>query len=49
MHRPTRKLRNLKAKAERKAARSRHTGPKAKRWKQQIEKYTPLSEDASAS
>ncbi len=48
MHRPTRKLRNLEAKLARKQARSRLSGAKAKRWKQQIEQYQPLVEGASA-
>ena len=52
MHRPTRKHRNLVAKTERKIARSRRTGAKAKRWKKQLEQYQPLVQDggeASAS
>lgn len=49
MHRPTRKLKNLIDKAERKSARSRRTGRKAKRWKKQIEQYRPLAEDSDES
>jgi len=42
MKRPSRKLKNLQAKTERKKARSRRPGAKAKRWTQAIEQYKPI-------
>jgi len=49
MHRPTRKLKNLIAKTERKRARSRLSGAKAKRWAKHIEQFKPLVEGADDS
>ena len=42
MHRPTRKHRNLTTKLERKAARSRRSGNKARRWKKWLANYESL-------
>jgi hypothetical protein len=47
MQRSSRKLRNLVAKTDRKVARSRRPGSKAKRYKQQIERYTAVVEGRS--
>jgi hypothetical protein len=47
MQRPSRKLQNLVAKAERKLVRSRRPGAKAKRWRQQIDRFTALVEGRS--
>jgi hypothetical protein len=49
MHRPTRQHRHLVAKLERKNARSRKTGAKAKRWKKSAEAYQGLRADAQPS
>ncbi len=42
MNRPSRKLTNLQAKTDRKKARSRRPGAKAKRWAQAIAQYKPI-------
>lgn len=42
MHRPTRQHMILAAKLERTAARSRHVGKKARRWKKWLEHYKAL-------
>jgi hypothetical protein len=47
MHRPTRQHRNLVAKLERKAKRSRRRGEKAKRWAKWVEGYKKLCEGAA--
>lgn len=39
MHRPTRQHKNLLQKIEKKVARSRKSGKKAKRWKKWAEEY----------
>ena len=42
MNRPSRKLNNLQAKTDRKKARSRRPGAKAKRWGRALEQYKPI-------
>ncbi len=46
MHRPTRQHRNLAAKIEKKTARSRKSGKKAKRLKKWAETYQGLNQDS---
>ncbi|MBI4700164.1 MAG: hypothetical protein HY744_03180 [Deltaproteobacteria bacterium] len=43
MHRPTRQLRHLEQKIERKQARSRVSGAKARRWRKNVEHYSGLA------